>query len=241
MAKREKATAYDADGMEQSPLYEEIYRVKEKRANVRFFAVLFAILACFLFLRAAFTSSFVMIDVDGSSMLPTLRSHDALLMQYVSSDENDGVPLRFTRTPKRGDVIIVDVRKYDFSGNVDFLIKRLVGIEGDTVSEENGQIYILSKEDKAAGVSVPVKWAEQPENVVYHLGGFTYDVGEGEVFFLGDNTDRSTDSRYKEDGKSHLNCLYKASDICGVVPKWAIAIRGFSTFLSGLGARSALF
>ena len=48
-----------------------------------------------------------------------------------------------------------------------------------------------------------------------------YVVGEGEIFFLGDNRNVSMDSRYNE-GYSHLKGLYKQSDIYGVVPEWAI-------------------
>ena len=46
-------------------------------------------------------------------------------------------------------------------------------------------------------------------------------MGEGEIFFLGDNRNISMDSRYKED-MSHLDRLYKETDIYGIVPQWAI-------------------
>ena len=45
----------------------------------------------------------------------------------------------------------------------------------------------------------------------------------GEIFFLGDNRLNSCDSRYQEYGGSHLkDKLYKATDVYGVVPEWAL-------------------
>lgn len=224
---------YKGADMNDSPLYEEIYRVKERRSNVRFYSLLLAILFVFALFRGVFTATFARIDVDGSSMAPTLYSGDSLLMQYADSYGNDGVPLRIRRKPQRGDVIIVDVRKYDFAG-VDFLIKRLIGVEGDTVKETDGLIYI-----KAKGETEFSLLETQPDNVVYDLGGQIYEVGEGEIFFLGDNTRYSMDSRYKT-GKSHFtDRLYRAEDICGVVPKWSIECRGVAKiFYSFFGRRT---
>ena len=222
----------DAD-MNGSPLYEEIYRVKERRSNVRFYSLLLAILLVFALFRGIFTATFARIDVEGSSMVPTLYNGDSLLMQYADSYGNDGVPLRIRRKPQRGDVIIVDVQKYNFAG-VNFLIKRLIGVEGDTVKETDGRIYI-----KAKGETEFSLLDTQPENVTYDLGGQIYEVGEGEIFFLGDNTRYSMDSRYKT-GKSHFtDRLYKAEDICGVVPEWSIECRGVAkVFYSFFGGKA---
>ena len=51
-------------------------------------------------------------------------------------------------------------------------------------------------------------------------------VGKGEIYFLGDNRTVSYDSR-------RLGC-YLAEDIAGVVPDWAIAVKGFTTAWNGL-------
>jgi len=137
-----------------------------------------------------------------------------------------------------GDVIIVYVGDYQECQDVDdgYLIKRLIAKENDKVKCENGQIYVWYA--NATG------WARLEEDYAYYGKGDAYEtyydfaeyaVGKGEVFFLGDNRSSagsSMDSRYKE-GKSHLNGLYKESDIVGFVPKWSLNYKWLGTlFLS---------
>ena len=102
----------------------------------------------------------------------------------------------------------------------------MIAKENDKVKCENGQIYICYD-----GTS---NWVRLEESYAYYGKGdlyksyydfTTYTVGEGEVFFLGDNRSSagsSVDSRYAE-GKSHLkDSLYKETDIVGYVPKWSL-------------------
>lgn len=241
------------NGMKDSPLYEEIHRGEAKKSNARFFAALLFVAFLFLCFRSAFVSSFARIDVDGVSMYPTLENNDSLFMQYSDTSGAGGF-FCYTKTPERGDVVIVDVRTYhrdnfatqaefesvvafefkDASGrDVNFLIKRLVGLPGDTVKEVDGRIYYLSAEDKARGETEFTPLKEQPENVKFDLQGETYELGEGEILILGDNTNNSTDGRYlqtyKGNLRSHLRRAYRLNDICGVVPRWAVKCRTFST------------
>lgn len=68
----------------------------------------------------------------------------------------------------------------------------------------------------------------------YDYGFALYEMGEGEIFFLGDNRTNSKDSRYKE-GDSHFSDrLYKATDVYGVVPDWAIKYKAFLKYLPGM-------
>ena len=80
---------------------------------------------------------------------------------------------------------------------------------------------------------------ELNEPYAYHKWNYDfalYEVGEGEIFFLGDNRTNSYDSRYQE-GNSHLKTLYKADDIYGVVPDWAIRHKKFLKYLPGVKVR----
>jgi len=199
--------------LSDSELYEARFGYKSNRSNHRFYAVILAVFTLFLGLRTYWVQTFGGIVVDGPSMMQTLQNKDKLLMLYAS----ERVEL------KRGDIIVVDVRSYPECGSTDFLIKRLIAIEGDSVYCENGDLYI-----KYAGNE---NYESQPlvEDYAYYADGkesysfAEYEVGEGEIFFLGDNRQRSKDSRFRETGCSHLpDRLYKEEDVYGVVPKWAL-------------------
>ena len=199
-------------------LYEYRYRYKSRRSTTIFYCVLALIVAAALGFRIYWTNTFGGVYVDGNSMYPTLHSGDERLMKYGGDAE-------------RGDVIVVDVRsygdEYDF-GNTQFLIKRLIAVEGDTVYCEDGEVYI-----RYAGTEefVPLDEPYIPDGEIYSFG--PYEVGTDEIFFLGDNRLNSKDSRYKE-GLSHLDCLYKESDIYGIVPDWAIKYKEILKYIPGM-------
>ncbi len=216
--------------LKDSELYEERYRLKERRSNTRF-CVALCILAFFLIgFRYYWTSTFGGVAVDGDSMYSTLIDGEELLIRYVRNGEG----------LKRGDIIVVHVEDYPelqaYNANrpdtekVKYLIKRLIAVEGDKVKCVDGQIYIqYAGTDVFEALDEPYahyyEW--RVDYVVSDAAKATYDfaeytVGEGEIFFLGDNRKFSMDSRY-QDGNSHLsNSLYKATDVFGVVPEWAL-------------------
>lgn len=145
----------------------------------------------------------------------TLLDGQQLLMKY-SDDGKDA---------KRGDVIVVYVGDYAECTSIrsGYLIKRLIAIEGDTVKCIDGQVYIqYAGCDDYEKVDEPyAHYRSDYDKQTYDFG--PYKVGEGEIFFLGDNRNNSVDSRYGITHGSHLtNRLYKAEDIFGIVPQWAI-------------------
>ncbi len=208
--------------LQNSELYERHYGFKERRSNTRFFAVLFALAFVILGFRFYWVNTFGGVQVDGDSMNVTLQSGEQLLVEYTKNGED----------ATRGDIIVVYVENYPEmkaynqsvpeSRRVKYLIKRLIATEGDVVKCEKGQIYIkYSGETDFEALDEPYayyKSATAKEG--YNFAEYT--VGEGEIFFLGDNRCNSLDSRYKE-GASHLeDRLYCAEDIFGVVPTWAV-------------------
>ena len=195
--------------LQDSSLYEDKFRIKEGQSNIRFYSILLFIVAVLFSFNAYWTMNFGGVTVSGHSMDKTLYTGEQLLMKYV-----DG------REAKRGDVIVVYVGNYpEFTDGTEYLIKRLIAIEGDQVKCTDGQISI-----KYAGTQ---EWVDLYEPYAYYTNKANYDfntytVDEGEVFFLGDNRNSSTDSRYNQPSGSRLDDLYKVEDIIGIVPSWAI-------------------
>jgi signal peptidase I len=201
--------------LEASELYEAHYRFKERRSAARFFVAIACLFVFFYGLRIYWVNTFGGVQVDGESMCKTLADGDQLLMKY-----SDG-----GKDAKRGDVIVVYVGDYSECANVGsgYLIKRLIAIEGDTVKCVDGQVYIQYEgETEYKLLDEPyAHYRSAQDKVTYDFG--PYKVGEGEIFFLGDNRNNSVDSRYGIKDGSHLSDrLYKAEDIFGIVPDWAI-------------------
>ncbi len=110
--------------------------------------------------------------VDGESMEPNLHTGQFLIVSRLA--------YRFG-TPQRGDIIV-----FDFPNNpADDYVKRIIGLPGDTVTIEQGNIYINDQ------LLVEPYLPDQP--------AFPYQgrwvVPPGAYFVLGDNRAHSSDSR----------------------------------------------
>jgi len=114
--------------------------------------------------------------VSGASMDPTFASG-----QYLIVDE---LTYKF-EAPARGEVIIFHYPK----DTTQFFIKRIIGLPGETVSIQDGSIYITETNGKSIELNEPyVKNAGNGSNMVKKLG-------TGEYFVMGDNRPESSDSR----------------------------------------------
>ena len=204
--------------LQDSELYEACFQYKERRSTVRFigiFLLLVWVLSCLVF---AWRSTFGGVQVSGDSMLPGLHSRDYLLVQYYQP--GDDLPY--------GSVIVLDIEHYPEvqqynkahpSSPTKYIIKRLIAKAGDVVRCKDGVVQVWYSGERDF-ITLDEPYALYKDKSAYDFVE-DYVVKEGEIFFLGDNRNISLDSRYKE-GKSHLDRLYKESDIYGVVPTWAI-------------------
>lgn len=150
----------------------------------------------------ALTLDYLLFDtfyVNGDSMQPTLDGGDI----NVDTD-GDVVMLNIVATPERGDIVVF---KADWTGEEEyFLVKRVIGVPGDTVEIRNGELYLngeLQEED----------YIKEP------MYDYTYPpvtVPEGHYYVLGDNRNNSSDSRVigcvPEDKIVGVCWLYKGTD-----------------------------
>ncbi|MBQ2769572.1 MAG: signal peptidase I [Clostridia bacterium] len=209
--------------LQDSDLYEKCFALKEQGSTYRFFAIFLSVVLALFIFRFYWTNNYGGVLVDGASMCNTLQHGDKLLMRYCDGEDAE-----------RGDVIVVYVEnipeikaeneKKEEGKKTKYLIKRLIAVEGDAVKCTKGQIEIkYAGTDKWVKLYEPYAYYENAD--VYSFG--VYEVGKGEVFFLGDNRNESKDSRYNQTQGSHLDRLYKVTDIIGIVPEWAIEHREF--------------
>lgn len=145
-----------------------------------------------------FGNVFSLPTVDGNSMLPTLH------------DQQNVIVYKLDKTPKRGDIVIVEIQKADKKEN---LIKRVVAVPGDRVKfvadyarlgKNFGFVYINdvlyeSKILKDEGKVTPFHedWFVVMTNQRYIDGGFKHEVELPPNYYLviGDKFLRSSDSR----------------------------------------------
>lgn len=183
---------------------------KKKSPLVVFGSVLAGLVIVVLLLFAAFNiwvnhACFV-VEVSGDSMLNTVQDGDLL---YVKKEGE----------PRRGDVVIISVKNSGFQFSGDYIIKRLIAVEGDTVKCEGGQVSVkYAGEEEYTLLTESYVKGKTPD---FEFGLEKY-VDEGEIFFLGDNRQDSYDS-------SEIGCL-KKMNIVGVVPAWSLKIKSFTNF-----------
>ena len=148
-----------------------------------------ALISAALVLVLVFSFFFRIIQVDGSSMVPTLANGDKLIVWGAGY------------TPQRGDVVIVD--SYTTYGKP--LVKRVIAKGGDTISidYDTGTVEVN-------GEVLQEGYIAEPTHLGYDVE-FPYTVPEGTVFVMGDNRNESLDSR-----SSYIGCIDER-DILGKV------------------------
>jgi signal peptidase I len=149
-----------------------------------------AALIAFL-VRSFFIQAF---KIPSSSMEPTLLIGDHLLVNRLSYSVKvpfTDIVLLHTGDPSRGDVVVF---RYPVDRTKDF-IKRVIAKEGDTLEIKDKVVYVNGKrmEDPhaffAEDTVIPGFFSQRDT-----FGPIT--VPKGSYFCMGDNRDRSLDSRF---------------------------------------------
>ncbi len=117
-------------------------------------------------------------QVKGASMEPSFYDGDYILTSRIT--------YKF-RSPQRGDVIVL---KAPSNPDIEY-IKRIIGLPGDTILIKNGDVFVngrLLNEDY-----ISAKTNTWDGGCVQE--GVPYKVDQGDLFVMGDNRPRSSDSR----------------------------------------------
>ena len=121
--------------------------------------------------------------VDGTSMTPTLQNDDRLIIDKV---ERTWANLRGEAyVPVRGQIIVLDSSIVGLGGREEQLIKRVIGLPGDTLHIADGKVMITNtahpegfNADESIGLNL------QP---TYSSGAIDVTVPANQVFVMGDN------------------------------------------------------
>lgn len=114
-------------------------------------------------------------QVVGPSMSPTLTNNDILILDKLS--------YRF-KSIKRGDIVSV------YYADTKYLIKRVVGLPGESIEFKNGTFYINGEPHKENYLGDDIKTED------FSLNDLGYDkIPEDMYLVLGDNRGDSLDSR----------------------------------------------
>jgi len=158
-----------------------------------FLKTLAIFLVAALVLRASVVEAF---KIPSGSMIPTLRIHDHILVSKLSY----GIRLPFVTEsayvfaqPRRGDIVVFtrpDETDTPLEDESDInIIKRVVGIPGDTIEVRETKVYINNQ-------PLDEEYARWEEGGIREGNFGPEKVPDGHIFLLGDNRDHSRDSRF---------------------------------------------
>jgi len=128
-------------------------------------------------------------NVYGDSMKPTLSSGDVIYAQKIST---------YFNSYKRGDIVILDGHDMEGYNGKEYLVKRIIGLPGETVKIEDGNVYIKPADSNEFYLLQENYLPEGTKTSMLDDAkkkGNEIVLGENEYYCLGDNRPVSNDSR----------------------------------------------
>jgi signal peptidase I len=143
--------------------------IKKKQSRAGFWLDTLETILLALLLFLAINTVTSRVRVENISMEPTLQPGYLLIVNKLAYKLGE---------PKHGDIVVFH---YMGDNNEDY-IKRVIGLPGDEVKIENGNVYVN-------GIAL-----NEPYIAAFPAYSGTWKVPEGSLFVLGDNRNNSSDS-----------------------------------------------
>jgi signal peptidase I len=118
--------------------------------------------------------------VPTASMYPAIKSKDRIVADLRAYEAKD---------PQRGEIVVYELLH---DGKRRLMCKRVVGLPGEAIEIRSGKVYVNG---------APVEMPNLPKGILYSnggalgMGGKPVKIPENAYYLIGDNPDRSFDSR----------------------------------------------
>jgi signal peptidase I len=155
-------------------------RSNAKRRAIEWGVIVVVALTVAVLLRVFVVQSFF---IPSGSMTPTLQVGDRILVNklaYRLHGVGRGDIIVFRAPPKVATTC--DTTDQD-------LVKRVIGLPGETISDRNGLVYINNK-------VLPEPWLPKNDPNTFTASFASVHIGANSYFVMGDNREDSCDSRY---------------------------------------------